>query len=88
MTRIERIDADHFLILSAMIRRIRVIRVLLNPSLLRTPMADPVYTIENPSRWGFNLMCGIGAAWRWPDRERGREFAPSLMVGLPPRSVG
>jgi hypothetical protein len=40
------------------------------------------------------LICGEiqlvrdGAAWRWPDRERGRGFAPSLMVGLPPRSVG
>jgi hypothetical protein len=64
MTRVERIDADPFLILSAMIRRIHVIRVLLNRSLLRTPMADPVYTIENPSRGVFNLMCGIGAAWR------------------------
>ena len=38
--------------------------------------------------WVFNLMRGIGAAWRWPDRERGRGFAPSLMAGLPPRSVG
>jgi hypothetical protein len=59
MTQVGRIDADPFLVLSAMIRRILVIRVLLNRSLLRTPMADPVYTIENPSRWGFNLMCGM-----------------------------
>jgi hypothetical protein len=46
MTRIERIDADPFLVLSAMIRRIRVICVLLIRSLLRTTVVDPVYTIE------------------------------------------
>jgi hypothetical protein len=42
MTRVERIEADPFLVLSAMIRRISVIRVLLIRSLLRTPIADPV----------------------------------------------
>ena len=55
MTLIERIDTDAFLVLSAMIRRIRVIRVLLMHTLLRTPIADPVYAIENRSslrcRW-------------------------------------
>jgi len=50
MTPIERIDADSFLVLSAIIRSIRVIRVLLMHSLLRTPIADPVYTIENRSK--------------------------------------
>jgi hypothetical protein len=51
MTRIERIDADPFLALSAMIRaRSRHPRSI-DVFFAQTPIADPVYTIENRSNF-------------------------------------